>query len=565
MSIASTSGGRVLGRSSEAEREDVLERVSYPRWEGRILALVILVASLIAGDQLLFRLHQMNGDALSRVLTALYMFWDGRFHLAAMSFYWSPLVSLLSIPFALVNHDFPALMKYGFAANILSACFAAVGIYYLNQILWRFGFRRWSRLVWCGLYFLNPLILLYSANGMSDGMECALIIASIAGMIEYLQDNRLVAVAKGGSWLAAAFMVRYESVPIGGLMTIGLAIAVWRYRNNLQQGIAAAVAFVFPIFCAGVIWMLLNWMIMGNPVWFAVSKYSNSSQIATGSYNSAQIVAADHHVIQTLYEVAHFSDNFWPYIIVFVIVILMQFRRAPDPIGLPIALGSLGAPLLQAALLYKHSSADWDRFFIYYIPFGTILMAYVVWRVPHVVVRKVVVALSPLVLISAGLVAWWAMHSTVWGNGETGVVAALGGKIDFTFDDLGKKMYVGDDLVAVNNFAGIAAMTQVADYINARPYLTVLVSTFSTYAAMSSFTDQHQIIFDNQPDFRAILLNPRGRANAILAVPVDAYSLGTDEIVRVYPTLWAGGVSWTRLLHTFPNGYKLYAILPDAP
>jgi len=70
------------------------KQVTYQNREGLILAGIVFCVSIFCGYELLFRYHVIYGDALSRVLTGLYMIWGGHFHLAAMSFYWSPLISL---------------------------------------------------------------------------------------------------------------------------------------------------------------------------------------------------------------------------------------------------------------------------------------------------------------------------------------------------------------------------------------------------------------------------------------------------------------------------------------
>ncbi len=547
-------------KNNSAEAQEVTTPGSmYPKWEGRILALFTLGVSLFVGYELVFRYHIVPSGAYYRMINGLYIVWGGNFHLAAMSLYWSPLISLLSIPFALVRNWWPSLVTEGFTANILSALFATVGVYHLNRILWRFSFGRTARVLWSVLYIANPLILIYSSNGMADASECAFVLASVDGLVEYLQTGKMMGVIRGGSWLAAAFMLRYESVPIGALLGVGLALTVWRKERNGEKAIGTTIAFLFPAFAAGITWMLLNWMIKGNPLWFAVSRYSNSAQIASGGYNTPQVMAADHNILETLYQVAHFTDNFWPFLIVFAAVVIMQFRRKVDPVGLTIALGSLGAPLLQAVLLYKHSSADWDRFFIYYIPFGILLSAFLVSRIASEKGRRYAAILSCSVLISANYVTWNALHNTVWGDGSVGYVSAVGQRLS-SRANLGNKR-VNAPAVFVNVYGTFAPLKAIADYINSRPSIRVLVSS----DVMPWIKRPNQVVFTNEANFNSILLNPRGRVSDILVSPVSALGMDTSSVTHQYPTLYSGGVPWTKLIHQFPNGDRLYAVLPTAP
>jgi hypothetical protein len=300
-------------------------------------------------------------------------------------------------------------------------------------------------------------------------------------------------------------------------------------------------------------------MIKKNPLWFMEAKSSNSAQISSGAYNFPQVVAADHHILPTLYEVVHFTDNFWPFFILLAIVVSLQFRRDPNPVGLPIALGSLGAPLFQAVLLYKHSSADWDRFFIYYIPFGFLLGAFLVSRVAKPKLRNVLAVLSCLVLISADYGAWQGLHSSVWGNGSTGYISAIGQKInEFAHLDGRRVRYRGE---FINVYQQLTPMQGIADYVNKHPALRVLVVA----DIMPWIERPNQVIFGNEADFQAVLLNPRGRVNSIIVAPSATLSQDVDAIDRQYPTMWGGGVPWTRLVKQLPAGYRLYEVLDNAP
>ncbi|MHB9004890.1 MAG: hypothetical protein ACYC6C_12680, partial [Coriobacteriia bacterium] len=163
--------------------------------------------------------------------------------------------------------------------------------------------------------------------------------------------------------------------------------------------------------------------------------------------------------------------------------------------------------------------------------------------------------LTCVVFSSADYVTWTALRSPIWGNGEQQVISAIQG---------GGSATSGANHLQ-NDFASLQYGIDIANFINAHPHLQVLLSSFSSWAAFPHIKNQGQVIFSNQSDFKAALLNPRGRVNAILTVPVTKYSQTTDEITVAYPTMWGGGVPWAKLVHQFPNGYRLYAVLPSAP
>jgi hypothetical protein len=433
-----------------------------------------------------------------------------------------------------------------------------VGVYHLNRILYRMEFRPVVRWLWCLGYLANPLLLFYGANGMTDGMLVGAVVASLDGLLEYAQKRRLVSLVRAGVWLALGFMLRYESVPIGIFMGIGLVMGMYLSGHLWSRIQGAVVALWFPIFCAGVTWILLNWMIMHNPLYFALSRYGNASQISTGTYNTAWIIAAKHHVVVDLYQVAHFTSNFWPFIPVFIAAGLLQFRKPRDSFGMPLMLASLGAPVLQLLLLYTNRTADWQRFFIYYIPFGTVLFAYVLWKLFGR--RSTVPALLGVVVIfSAAYVCLHESTQHIWGHGDRPAFLTIEQR------PVSAGQSFASTSIQYKNVSHLIAHSEtIAGYINDHPGLRVVLSSFTSYGVIPFIKHPNQIVFTEDQDYRAVLLNPRGRVNAILIDPPSALSK-TEYMYQVYPTLWSGDLPWTRLIKQFSGGVRLYAILRNAP
>lgn len=519
----------------------------YPKWEGRGLGAVVMAVSLFVGYQLVFRYHTVMVDAWTRALAGLYVVLHG-FHLAAIGFVWNPLPSLMSIPFAAARDLWPALMQEGFSSNIESAVFAAVGVYYLNKILWRFGFERTPRVLWSLLYAFNPLILLYSGNGMSDGMMCAATIACVEGVITYFHEERVMGLVSAGTWLAAGFMLRYESVPIGAALALGLFIAVRKRTGSWSSAQAAAITLVFPAVAAGIIWMILNGMIMHNPFFFADSHYSNSAQIASGTYNTPDMVAAWYHPLVAITASLGFSVLFWPFIPVAVVLGVLLLLKREMPAVWPLLFGAFAVPAFQAMLLWDHKSAEWDRFFIYYIPFGFVLCGLAIAHLGARLRQWIPVAVC-LLLVAGDFVTWQALQSSVYGHGDNWVIQRLHGRAS---------------LGGESSNSYVAGGKEVSSYVNAHPKLKILLSTFTTFAAVPYVARPAQIVISNDSDYVATLQDPRGRINAILVAP-NSVGAGLSRITRTYPTMWAGGVPWTRLIHQFPNGDRLYAVGPSAP
>lgn len=290
---------------------------------------------------------------------------------------------------------------------------------------------------------------------------------------------------------------------------------------------------------------------MGNPFYFADSRYSNAAQIGNGSYNTPFMMASDHHLLTAIKQVAEFTILFWPFGLVALVIIIFQLRKKVDFIGLPILLGSFGTPILQIMLLYKHASAEWARFFIYYIPFGFMLSGYIVYLLEkkRKIIKHFLLVLSIPIFISADILTLHALQNPIWGNGESGFV---------------NEILKGTGATGQESSSGyFSSGKEIATYINAHPNLKVIMSSFTSFYAIPYINNPNNLVISNDSNYNAVLANPRGIVNAIL---VTNYTLSNStRMSSLYPGLWAGQVTWTKLIKQFSDGTRLYAILPDAP
>jgi hypothetical protein len=504
-------------------------------------ALYLAVAAYIA-----LHLGVLFGDALSRVANAADVIFSRDPHLAAIGFIWNPLPSLLEMPLVALRGWVPAMVKVGFAGNVVSAAFGAVGVAYLDRTLWRFGLSRRHRLALCAVLALNPLIVLYAANGMTDVMLAAALLAALDGALGYVQGGSLRDLTAGAVWLAVAFAIRYEAVPFTVCVALGALVGLLRKGEAPSRIEGALVLYVAPVAYAAGIWIYFNWLIMKNPFYFLDSVYSNTSQTATGAYAAAgsAIQLAYHHPLAALAYVAHFTLLYFP-VIPALLALALGIVLRPRDARVPVVLGAIvSVPALQALLLDKGASAGWDRFFIDYIPMGLVALALGAVLLPA---RMRAAALVAAVLVGAA--------------GDAGTMAAL---LTPTLGH-GDQPYVRQILAGrkVNAWAQDEA---VAAYVDRHPRLLVITDTFTSYAVVLFAARPRQFIITSDRDFQSILLNPRGRASAIL-VPQPVGLDALDAVNTAYPELWAGKVPWARLIRAFPGAeqFRLYAVGPSAP
>lgn len=509
-----------------------------------VLGVLVFLVCLTVGLFMVLHDGIIQGDAFSRVINAYYVFLRPHPHFAAIGFIWNPLPSLLELPFTLLKNLWPPLVTMGLAANLVSAGFAGLGAALLYRILVLLGIARGYRLLWSAIYALNPMILLYGANGMTDLMLVATFLGLAEGLIAYHNTSEQDGLMRAGLWLAVGFLLRYEALAVGALVAIGFIFTLLRTGRQQEYVEAMVLVLELPLVYVAGIWMFVNWLIMKNPLYFLLSPYGNASQLQTGSYQGSQLAFAYHHVGHTLAILGGWSLIFLPIVPSFLWVAVSQLRRRADPRGLSLLAATLGVPCLQGLLLYLGKSADWSRFFIYNIPFGFVLTALSVQLLPVRWRKTMLIVVSLLLLIGDGS-TWRALHSPVWGRGSiTSVEAVQHGRTTHPF----------------------AEQFSVAAYINQHPHIKVLLDTFTSYAVVVGVKNPNQFIMTADLDFQSVLQNPGGRVNMLL-VPKPVGVGALNALNRAYPGLWAGRLSWTSRVIEFPgpSHYRLYRVLPTAP
>jgi len=481
-------------------------------------------------------------DALARVADAYYVLFGRGPHPEAIGFVWTPLPSILMLPIVALKGLWAPLAQEAIAANIISAAFGGVAVYYLLRILRRLGLPQGLRWAIAALFALNPAVAFYATNGMSDLMMEATMLGAVDGLWGYLEEGNFPSLLVSGIWVAVGFLTRYEvafwAVVVAVALVFGLARHPLRRVSTQRRGTWIAGLLLFwlaPLVCAVTTWLFVNWMIMGDPLYFVRSSYGNASSIGSGAYVYGPLTLAHDSVGGTLAYVLRQALLFPPAAIglVGLLVFGLRGRYERHTRALILVAATLGVPLLQVLLLYRGISAGWLRFFLAFVPFGFVLVAY-----------------------GAGLLAarwprWlaWAACLLVLagGNGATYAMMAPTSSMHNAL------RY--EPLQTQHQDGGIVA------YLNAHPDLTVLTDSFSSFPIIIQGQRPKQFIITSDIDFKSILNYPFGRATAFL-VPRPTTVGALDAVNRRYPQLWSKGEPWAHLIAEFPGDYhwRLYAI-----
>ena len=149
--------------------------------EGAAVAGLAWLAYMAFGAVVILGAHSIIGDAWSRVANAYYVLYSRDPHVAAIGFVWNPLPSLAVIPFLPLKAVWPDIVATGFAGSIVSAACMAAAVWQVHGIGLDWNVRRSARLLVALLFALNPMIVYYGANGMSEAMFILTLV--VAGLL----------------------------------------------------------------------------------------------------------------------------------------------------------------------------------------------------------------------------------------------------------------------------------------------------------------------------------------------------------------------------------------------
>jgi len=239
-----------------------------------------------------------NADGLSRTANAWYVLFSRDPHLSAIGFVWPVLPSLVQIPLL------PLVRLIGMpelAGWAMSAGFGAATLAVLAAILGDFGIRGWVRISWLLAIQVHPQFWYLSATGLAE--TPALFFLSVAILALLRVSGSDLSLALIGLALVACFFVRYEALGfMAGFALVLVLMQEWAPRRGGGEGTlrmfmqrlpggsmivrwwpdrrdrvaleGRLLAVLAPSLYGIVFWMLVNWMIMGDPLYFQRSEFS---------------------------------------------------------------------------------------------------------------------------------------------------------------------------------------------------------------------------------------------------------------------------------------------------
>jgi Dolichyl-phosphate-mannose-protein mannosyltransferase len=487
------------------------------------------------------------GDALSRVVDAQSVLFGRDPHLAAIGFVFGPLPTLLELPLVALRGPLPAMVTAGGAGIVMSSCFAAAAVWQA----YRFARERDAELAWsllaAGGLAVNPLFVIYAANGMSESPFVCVLLAAARRLARWSEQRRASELVAAGCWLGVGYLIRYEAViaGAGAVVFVGLLSSVRRssaWRRELGA-IATDVGLLLgPLLLSFAVFAGLSWWLTGDAMAQFNSEYGNAAIIAASGTLSVPATNA-------------------------ALVTHQLFALAP-------AAGVL-VPLYAGVLLGRR---DWAMaaFFAVLGSVGSFEILSMTAGTTFVFLRYLIVVV-PLVSVG-GLVL------RPWGRLGLAILAAciLTGMLG-TWRLLASDHYAPQEAPfmetlrtgdPVPDASGLTSAREVADWLESQPLgpraLTLTDSVFG-FTVLSQTTHPDRFVIPSDRDYDVVIDRPyQSGVRYLLTVPPVGRGL-LDAINRYYPGMFAGCVTNTRLAMVAdgdgnPSQWRVYELLgPISP
>ena len=174
-----------------------------------VLAVAAFGVYVAAGCFMLYSVHYAIGDALSRSADARAVLFSRDPHLAAWGFVWFPGPVVLELPFMAVVSP---LNHAALAGPLSTATCGALTVLVIVRLLRRLGL---SEPVVAGLtltYCLNPIIIFYCGNGMSEASFYLAASVFMLGVVWWYQETSPLSLILMSMGLAASMAIREEAL-----------------------------------------------------------------------------------------------------------------------------------------------------------------------------------------------------------------------------------------------------------------------------------------------------------------------------------------------------------------
>ncbi|GAC46952.1 ArnT family glycosyltransferase [Gordonia aichiensis] len=521
------------------------------------LWLVVWLAYLAFGVYLAAGLHVYFGDSLSRVQAAQSVLFSRDPHLAAIGFIFTPLTALVQLPLTALSVWWPQLTTDALSAAIMSSSFMAGAVVQVSGIARDRALPKTMTVIVTLVFALNPMIVLYAANGMSEAPYLFFLAWAVRRLIRWVDTDDVHELIVAGIALGLAYLTRYDGAVAAFVAGCFVAFVTYRRsdkaagrRLRTQRALLDVVLVASPSLLAFIVWAATSWLITGQAFAQFTSQYGNSAIIdQSGGTGSATGFDALRFSITELLILAPL------YLVLFVLVAWVRIRRHRlYPLAVPVLI--IGAVVAFQVYSYMRGTTfGFLRFYMTVIVLAavTALLATPARRIepyrrlgpraalPHADSRAGrgwrygVVGVVAVLAFAVGLpVTAAGMTSPKYAPQEFAYRSVIAPQPDST-----EKRYLDEERV-LRSFSTERALAEYLDSLHL-PDGSVLTDTVYGFAVVVQSRHPKQFVIPSDQDFDRVLNEPaRFGVRFLLAVP--RAGRGSSDALNIrYPTLYENG------------------------
>lgn len=510
------------------------------------------------------------GDALARTQGALSAVYARDPGLAVVGFVFTPLTTVLQIPFVALSPWIPELSRFGLAGAFVSVAFMAGSVRELWLIASERNVRHWVAVIGVLLFALNPMIILYGATGMSEAPFIFATLWSVRRLIRWTSTDGVHDLVVAGFGLALAFLTRYDALIMAFTAMCTVGVLTWRARarrhfsDRLSFALLDMLVLIWPVALCFFVWIGASWLTTGELLAQFTSESGNAAIIAASGGGVSGWTA----LFDASFRTFLVSPALIP--IAGVAILFACRRRDPEPL-IPLVM-MLSVLFFQIVAYSLGSTFGMLRFFLTALPLTIILLFQIsppTKRFPTLrpgatyrerstakAVSNTLIA-TILLLASVGTIITTAgMTSEKWAPQEFALQAALPGTSPAT----------NEQLIVLKTFSTEAYIAEYLDSLNLGDS-EVLISTTFGFAVLTASTNQKQFVIPSDDDFITVLNDPAEHGvKYILTLPREGRG-EADPINMRYPTIYETGSHLATIEIEFTNqgadqpDWRLYRVL----
>ena len=500
----------------------------------------VLVFELGAGYYFNYINGMIMGDAASRVANAFYVLYIQPAHLASIGFVWNPLPSLLELPFMLFVPLFKPMATAALAGVIVTSLFAAGTAVLIYKNCTHFNVPTWVTFALLALYVFNPFIFIYGFNGMSEVMFIFFIVLTITQLVQWIYDESPIHLFWIGVALALAFLIRYEAIAFAA--AVFLAVLFFMLRKRYYSRNKKSVRFYFegtvlvvfvPLVASVVLWILANWIFMGDPLYFLTSEYSNEAYTETSL--GSDILSLQWNITGVLLYALKMSVYFIPLTVVILFIRLFDKRLFQWETLMFLVL-VLGITAFESLMLLRGASYGWLRFFVYPLPIAVAWLPYELEKLK---------GRSPVFKNVAATFCCLALAISMVLTGLT-----------LKNPEIAREEYSTYFAESSND---LDLQAEIAAYINEYYADSVfLMDSYHTWYVILNMDSTDKVITTCSYTFKEAVEDPV-EFDVQYILLVDPEIGVADAINKYYPDLYENGADWCTLEKDFGD-YRLYKV-----